>query len=429
MNAQSSATAPGCPYRLDGTGSDIHGEAAALRALGPATRALLPGDIPVWSVTDPGLIRRLLASPDVSKDAYQHWPAYIAKEIPETWPLRIWVDVRNALSAYGTEHRRLRRPLANAFATRRVRALEPRIEEITRALLDELQTAGPDEVVDLRERFAWRLPLLVVNVLLGVPDDLHDDFRDAVGQLFVTNATPQAAAAANARVYELIGRLIDRKRETPGDDVTSTLVAANALGEISDQELADSFVLLIGAGHETTVNLLDHAVANLLTHPDQLHQATHGHTAWEQVIDEALRLEAPIATIIMRFAVRDITDQPTGITFAKGDALVINYAAAGRDPHVHGPDADRFDTSRTTAHEHLAFGHGAHMCLGAELARIEARIALTGLFARFPAMRLAVDPDQLQPLPSLISNGHRHLPVVLGPAATLTTAASGSARA
>ncbi|MEU3171807.1 cytochrome P450 [Streptomyces sp. NPDC086080] len=405
-----------CPYRLDGTGSDIHGEAAALRDHGPATRVLLPGDtpIPAWSITDPGLIRRLLTHPDISKDAHQHWPAYINGEIPETWPLRIWVDVRNALSSYGTEHRRLRRPLATAFATRRVRALIPQIEEIARTLLDEVAAAGPDQVVDLREKFAWRLPLLVVNVLLGVPDDLHDDFRDAVGALFVTNATPEAAAAAGQRVYELIWQLVDRKRKTPGDDVTSALVAAHAEGELSDQELADSFVLLIGAGHETTVSLLDHAVTNLLTHPDQLHQATSGHTPWEQVVDEALRLEAPIATIIMRFAVRDVTDEPTGITFAQGDALVINYAAAGRDPGIHGPDADRFDPSRPTAHQHLAFGHGAHMCLGAELARIEARIALDALFTRFPNMRLAVEADQLQPLPSFISNGHQGLPVHLG---------------
>ncbi|MET9778926.1 cytochrome P450 [Streptomyces sp. NPDC006367] len=410
----SQSSLAGCPYRLDGTGSDIHGEAAALRDRGPATRVLLPGDIPAWSITDPGLIRRLLTHPDISKDAAQHWPAYTSGQLPADWPLRIWVDVRNALSAYGTEHRRLRRPLAAAFATRRVRALIPQIEEITRTLLDEVAVAGPDQEVDLRDMFAWRLPLRVVNVLLGVPDDLHDDFRDAVGALFVTNATPEAAAAAGQRVYELIGKLIDHKRQTPGDDVTSTLVAAHAEGELSDQELADSFVLLIGAGHETTVNLLDHAVTHLLTHPDQLHRATSGHTPWEQVVDEALRLEAPIATIIMRFAVRDVTDEPTGITFAKGDAMVINYAAAGRDPAVHGPDADRFDTNRPTAHQHLAFGHGAHMCLGAELARIEARIALDALFTRFPDMRLAVEADQLRPLPSFISNGHQSLPVRLG---------------
>lgn len=406
--------AAGCPFRLDATGSDIHGEAAALRALGPATRVLLPGDIPAWSVTDPHLIRRLLTHPDISKDAAQHWPAYRDGTVPADWPLKIWVDVRNALSAYGDEHRRLRRPLAAAFSTRRVRTLVPQIEAITHTLLDDLQPAGSDASVDLRARFAWRLPLLVVNALLGVPEDLHDDFRDAIGALFATDLAPEQAAAAPVRVYELIAALLTRKRESPGDDVTTDLIADHDNGQLSEQELADSLVLLIGAGHETTVNLLDHAITNLLAHPGQLTQATSGQTAWEHVVEETLRHQAPIATIILRFAVHDVRDEATGITFAQGDALVINYASAGRDPSLYGPGADQFDITRHTTRGHLAFGHGPHLCLGAELARIETRIALKALFTRYPHLRLAVTPDQLRPLPSLISNGHQQLPVHLG---------------
>ena len=408
----------GCPYQLDPSAADIHAEASALRALGPAARVTLPGGVPAWSVTDPHLIRRLLTHPDISKDAHRHWPAYINKEMPEDWPLRIWVDVRNALTAYGSEHHRLRRPLAAAFSTRRVRALAPQIERITNGLLDELQTAGPDEVVDLRARFAWRLPLLVVNSVLGVPDHLHDAFRDGIGKLFATDLSPEEAQAAPVHVYALIAELIAHKRENLVDDVTSALITAHAAGELTDQELADSLILLIGAGHETTVNLLDHSVVDLLGHPDQLAMATTGQTAWEQVIEEALRHQAPIATIILRFPVNDVVDEPTGLVFAQGDAIAINFGAAGRDPQVHGQDADRFDITRSTARDHLAFGHGTHLCVGAELARIEACIALSTLFARFPDLRLAVEPDQLQPLPSLISNGHQHLPVVLGSAAS-----------
>ncbi|MET7287043.1 cytochrome P450 [Streptomyces sp. NPDC005573] len=404
----------GCPYAIDGAGTDIHAEADALRALGPAAPALLPGNIRAWSVTDPALIRRLLVHPDISKDASQHWPAYIDGEVPADWPLRIWVDVRNALSAYGTEHRRLRRALSTAFTSRRVRALVPRIEEITQGLLDELEDAGPDETVDLRARFAWRLPLLVVNAVLGVPDDLHDAFRDTIGRLFSTGSTPEEAVAAATDVYGLIGRLIEYKREHPEKDVTTSLVRAQAAGEITTQELADSMMLLIGAGHETTVNLLDHATVLLLTHPDQLALVTSGKTPWDQVVEEALRLEAPLATMIMRFAVNDLTDEASGVTFAKGDALVVNFAAAGRDPGAHGSDADRFDVTRETARDHLAFGHGVHFCLGFELARAEARIALSALFARFPDLSLAVDPGELKPLASFISNGHQSIPVRLG---------------
>ncbi|MCX5239062.1 cytochrome P450 [Streptomyces prunicolor] len=408
--------ATGCPYPLDPTGSDIHGEAAALRALGPATRVLLPGGVPAWSVTDPDLIRRLLLHPDISKDAHQHWPAYINGEIPDTWVFRPWVDVVNALTAYGTEHTRLRRPLAAAFSPRRVKVLIPQIDAITHALLDDLQTAGPDEVVDLRARFAWRLPLLVADIMLGAPEELHDPFRDAIGLLFATNLSPDAAKAAPGRVYELIAKLIDYKRRTPGKDVTSGLITAHDEGSLTEQELADSLLLLIGAGHETTVNLLDNGIVNLITHPDQLALATTGEISWALVVEEILRHQAPIATIPARFAVREVVDRPTGLVFAQGDVIVINYAAAGRDPQHHD-NADAFDVTREGARDHLAFGYGTHLCVGSELARTEGRIALAALFARFPTLRLATDPGSLNPLASFVSNGHQRLPVILGRAA------------
>ncbi|QNP61496.1 cytochrome P450 family protein [Streptomyces genisteinicus] len=409
-----STTSPsvtGCPLRIDPAGSDIHGEAAALRRRGPATRVLLPGDVPAWSVTDPGLIRRLLTHSGISKDPARHWPAY--GDLPETWPLRMWVDVRNALTAYGSEHRRLRRPLAAAFSTRRVRALVPQIEEITHRLLDDLAAGDTGDVVDLRARFAWPLPLLGVNRVLGVPDALHNGFRDTVGRLFDTAATPEEALATRDRLYELIRELVDRKRAEPADDVTSALVEAQERGELSVQELEDSFVLLIGAGHETTVNLLDQAITSLLADPGQLALARSGEVAWSRVVEETLRHQAPVATIIMRFAADRVVDEPTGVTFEQGDALVINFAAAGRDPGQHGPDADTFDAARAGAHDHLSFGHGNHLCVGAELARIEGRIALEALFTRFPGIQVAVPPDQLRPLPSFISNGHQALPVLL----------------
>ncbi|WP_103500365.1 cytochrome P450 [Streptomyces sp. SM14] len=405
------------PYQLDGSGSDIHGEAAALRELGPAVRVHLPGEIPAWSVTDPGLIRRLLAHKEVSKDAHQHWPAYQEGRVPEDWPLRIWVDVRNALAAFGSEHTRLRRPLASAFTARRVRALEPQIQEITDKLLDELEADAETGAVDLRDQFAWRLPLLVVNALLGVPEELHDDFRDAIGTLFATDLSPEEAAAGGVETYRLLNELIEIKSQTPADDVTSAVIAAHAEGDLDDQELRDSLLLLIGAGHETTVNLIDHAIANLLLHPEQRERATSGEVPWEAVIEETLRHQAPIASIILRFAVRDLTDEETGVTFARGDAIVINYAAAGRDPGVHGETADEFDVGRAAAREHLAFGYGVHYCVGAPLARLEGRIALETLFTRHPDLALAVDADQLTPLPSLISNGHQKLPVKLDGAA------------
>ncbi|MGP3921948.1 cytochrome P450 family protein [Streptomyces sp. 8N616] len=406
----------GCPFRLDPLATDIHGESARLRAEGPATQVELPGGVQAWSVTDTALIKRLLTDPRVSKDAHQHWPDYIAGRIPEAWPLRTWVDVRNALSAYGDEHTRLRRLIGAAFTARRVRALAPKIEAITGDLLDRLSTAPAGAPVDLRARFAWVLPLLVVNTLLGVPEEAHDGFRRTIGGLFATNFTEQEATENAQEVYQLLTDLTAAKREAPGDDVTSALIDAHddeTDSRLSEQELLDSLLLLIGAGHETTVNLLDHAVVNLLAHPDQLALVQGGGASWGDVVEETLRHQAPVANLIMRFPVEDIHDAGSGLTFRQGEAIVINYAAAGRDPHLHGEAADRFDITRPTRRDHLSFGHGVHYCLGAELARLEGRIALPALFDRFPDLSLAVPPGELQPLESFISNGHQSLPVHL----------------
>ncbi|WP_369228534.1 cytochrome P450 (plasmid) [Streptomyces sp. R39] len=410
------AVSTGCPYyRLDPTGNNIQKEAAALRERGPATRVLLPGDIPAWAVTSQDLAFRLSRTDDLSKDARQHWPAYIAGEIPVGWPLRVWTDVVNALTAHGSDHKRLRRPLTEAFRPRRVRALVPHVENITEQLLDDLGMIGPDEVVDLKEAFTWQLPLLVTNQLFHVPDHLRDTFRDACSDLFATSLPPEEMNAARLRINTLITELIGHKRAHPGDDLSTDLIAARDAGELTDQELIDSFLLVIGAGHETTVNALGHGVVSLSAHPDQLALAVSDRVPWERVVEEILRHQSPVATVVARFAVRTIHDELTGLTFEEGDVIVMNYAAAGRDPVAHGDTADAFDVTRSTSHRHLAFGAGAHMCVGAALARIEARTALRELFDRFPQLRLAVAPMDLKPLPSFISNGYQSLPVHLGP--------------
>ncbi|OEV03760.1 cytochrome [Streptomyces nanshensis] len=413
-----------CPYRLDATATDIHTENAHLRAAGPATLVELPGGVQAWSVTDPGLIKWITTHPKVSKDARQHWPAYQNGDIPENWPLRIWVDVQNALTAYGKEHTRLRRLIARGFTARRIRALTPAIEDITHGLLDQL-TPDEDGVVDLREQFAWTLPLLVINILLGVPESAHGAFRNAIGSLFATDVSEEESAAAAVEIYRLLQELVAFKREEPGEDITSVLIAAHddeTGARLSPQELLDSLLLLIGAGHETTVNLIDHGTFNLLAHPEQLQVLRNGEIPWEDAVEEALRHEAPIANLPLRYAVEEIHHELTGTTFRAGDAILVNYAAAGRDPGLHGESPEAFDITRETRGEHLAFGHGTHYCLGATLARLEAAIALPALFERYPHLALAEPAEQIPPLASFISNGHRHLPVRLH-ASTRTEAA------
>ncbi|MDH6708178.1 hypothetical protein P3T27_004917 [Kitasatospora sp. MAA19] len=179
---------------------------------------------------------------------------------------------------------------------------------------------------------------------------------------------------------------------------------------LTEQELRDTLLLVVSAGYETTVNLIDNGIALLLTHPDQLAEVRAGRARWSDVVEEALRHDAPVAHLPLRYAVEDIrlSDE---VTIRRGEAILAAYAAAGRHPCRYGDTGDAFDVTRPVK-DHLAFGHGPHFCLGAPLARMEAETALRRLFERFPDLALAPGAE-LAPVASLISNGHRSLPVLL----------------
>lgn len=370
-----------------------------------------------WSVNNQALIRDLLTDPRVSKDTRQHWPAWINGEIPADWPLQIWVSVQNMFTAYGGDHKRLRTLVSKAFTARRTAAMQPRIEELTRGLLDRIAATPEGGTADLRRDFAYPLPINVICELFGVPESSQPELHAAVDTIFRTTATPEEMQACQVSIYGILTALVADKRENPGDDMTSGLIAARddeGNGEaavLSESELIDTLLLVLSAGHETTVNLLDNAIHALLTRPEQLALVRSGKASWDDVIEETLRAEAPVANLPLRYAVEDI-EIGGGVTIRKGDAILMAYGAAGRDPEVHGTDAELFDVTRKVK-DHLAFGFGAHFCLGAPLARMEARIALPALFERFPDLVLAVPEEELEPMESFISNGHKALPVRL----------------
>lgn len=409
------------PLAIDVSGRDIHGEAARIRARGPVTLVELPGEVEAWAVSSPELLKRLLANPRVSKDPRQHWPRFIDGRITPDWPLFTWVAVQNMFTAYGGEHKRLRILVSKAFTAHRTAALQPRIEEITKELLDGIEKAGRrSETVDLREELCYPLPIRVISELFGVPEENSPELRELVDHIFDTTAEPGEMHAAYERLYTVLGELVAAKRKSPGDDLTSGLIAARdeeGGGRLSEQELLDTLVLVISAGHETTVNLLDNAIHALLTHPEQLAHVRSGRASWDDVVEETLRRDAPVASLPLRYAVEDLAlgelGGPEGIVIRKGEPILAAYAAAGRDPERHGPDADRFDVTRPDK-GHLAFGYGMHHCLGAPLGRMEARIALPALFERFPSLELTETEQELGQVESFISNGHRRLPARLG---------------
>ncbi|MEU6410236.1 cytochrome P450 [Microbispora sp. NPDC046933] len=416
MDTSRTLLGPGCPVRLDPTGSDIHAEGARLRRAGPVTPVELPGGVVAWAVTHHAALRDVLAGSSVSKDPRRHWPAFIEGRITPEWPLYLWVAVTNMFTAHGPEHQRLRRLISPAFTTRRTQAMRPRVEQITRELLDRLAGTAPGQPVDLREEFAYQLPMRVIGHLFGLPDDHRDDLRRVVDSVFNTTADTDEVLATQRDAHAILTALVAAKRDDPGDDMTSDLIAARDEdgSRLSEAELVDTLLLMVSAGHETTVNLIDNAVTSLLTHPEQHALTLRGGVSWDDVIEETLRWQSPVAHVPLRYAVEDIT--VGDVTIRKGEPILASYAAAGRDPAQHGPDADRFDITRPGRRDHLAFGHGAHYCLGAPLARLEAGIALPALFGRFPDLALAVPAEELRPLPSFIANGHAELPIVLKPA-------------
>jgi cytochrome P450 len=333
----------------------------------------------------------------------EQYAAYAA-ELPE--PLTFIEN--HMLNKDGDDHRRLRRLVTKAFTPRMVERLRPRIQEIADELLDGIEER---KTMDLVEEFAFPLPITVIAELLGIPAADRASFRRWSNALVTPAFTPddieRQVAEASAFVSYL-RTLFEARRTEPADDLISALLHAEDRGDtLSEHELFSMVALLIIAGHETTVSLIGNAMLALLQRPDQRSRLEEDPALVGTAIEELLRFDNPVERTLNRWATDNV--QLNGQTIERGDNVIVILGSANRDP-ARFKRADELDLERPD-NKHLAFGRGSHYCLGAPLARLEGEIAVSTLLRRFPALRLAVPPEQLSWRPVPLFRSLVELPV------------------
>ncbi|GAA4874949.1 cytochrome P450 [Saccharopolyspora cebuensis] len=358
---------------------------------------------PTWLVTRYADVRAGLADPRLAKD----WRATLPAEERASAPPGLPAPMSHMLTSLDPpEHTRLRRLVTQAFTARRLAALRPRIE----TLADDLLAGLPgDEPVDLVARYAIPLPMEVICELIGVPELDREDFAHWSTVLIDECPEPELARAS-AQLADYLGGLVALRRDDPDDALLSGLIAASEDGErLSDIEIVAMAMLLLMAGHETTAVFITNSVRALLADPAARAGVTSPDTV-PGLVEELLRWVSPALNASLRFATEDL--EIGGTAIPRGASVTLSTGAANRDPDRFS-DPARLDPGRDPA-GHVAFGHGIHRCLGAALVRLEAEIALTALFRRFPDLRAAGPDEALTFRRSVHVHAPRTFPVLLG---------------
>jgi cytochrome P450 len=309
------------------------------------------------------------------------------------------------------DHTRLRGLVVKAFTARRVEDMRPRIQQVVDQTLDRVIPRGR---MDLIEDFAFRLPVTIICDMLGIPEEHRETFytgmRDGGRILDPVPLSPAEIAqgnAANMMAQMYFQQLFELRRKQPGDDLTTQLVQAEEDGsKLSNEELTANIILLFGAGHETTVNLIGNGLLALHRNPDQLALLKAKPELISNAIEEFLRYDSSVQ-LTGRVTLEDIDDL-AGKKIPKGETVLCLLGSANRDPEVYPDRPDRLDITRPNVRP-LSFGGGIHFCLGAQLARIEAEIAIATLLRRLPDLRLddAEDPEWR---PTFVLRGLKRLP-------------------
>jgi cytochrome P450 len=309
------------------------------------------------------------------------------------------------------DHTRLRGLVVKAFTARRVEDMRPRIQEVVDKTIDAIIDRGH---MDLIEDFAFRLPVTIICDMLGIPEEHREVFytssRDGGRILDPVPMTPAEITQANAgygmaKMY--FEQLFELRRKNPGDDLTTQLVQAEEAGsKLTNEELTSNIILLFGAGHETTVNLIGNGLLALHRNPDQLALLRANPSLITNAIEEFLRYDSSVQ-LTGRVALEEIEDLG-GKRIPKGETVLCLLGSANRDPAVYPDHPDRLDIVRPNV-KPLSFGGGIHFCLGAQLARIEAEIAITTLLRRIPGLRLD-DAQNPEWRPTFVLRGLKRLP-------------------
>jgi cytochrome P450 len=308
------------------------------------------------------------------------------------------------------DHTRFRRLVSRSFTPRATAQFEPAVQRTADALLDALELRS--DPVDLIGTYAAQLPVLVIADLLGVPTERREDFLrwGAAAAATLDPGLPfrryLAAERALRAMHAFLRDHFARLRREPGEDLVSRLVGLPEDEALTERELHATVMLLLGAGFETTMNLLGNAVVLLDAHRDQWDALIADPTGWDGAVEEVLRHDSPVQ-LTGRTATADV--RVGGRDVRAGTRVTVLLGAANRDPEVFS-DPARFDIGRTNARDHLAFSAGIHYCVGAGLARLEGVVGLRTLAERFPSLRVSGPPVRrdLQTL-----RGFEHLPVKL----------------
>ena len=315
----------------------------------------------------------------------------------------------NMLFSDPPDHKRLRGLVQKGFTPQRIADMRSHIQEIADNLLDAVSSQDTMNIID---ECAFKLPIIVISEILGVPAEDQDKFR-VWSNSIIGASNQEMNEQVVQHMNEFIAYLRDwfaKVREQPGDDMISQLVIAENQGDrLSEQELYGVVTLMIIAGHETTVNLIGNGVLALLEHPEQRKLLQEQPERIHGAIEEMLRYNGPVEFSTSRWAAEDLEFH--GVHMKKGDLVVIALNSANRDS-TQFEDPDLFDITREKSH-HLAFGKGIHLCLGAPLARLEGEIAINTLLRRFPDFELQGKIDELEWRPGMIVRGVKEIPISL----------------